>query len=80
MIDIVSQSVALSWLFVVVIELFNHSQSGIVAAIYSFSSTNQRAEIFVYLIIIGIIAFLEVQFFYWLKRILFSYKQIAERA
>jgi ABC-type nitrate/sulfonate/bicarbonate transport system permease component len=80
MIDMVAQSAAMGWVMIVAIETFNRTEGGIGAAIYSYSSTNQKAEVYVYLIIIGIIAVLEDQFFYWLKRILFPYTKIAERA
>jgi len=80
MIDIVAQSAAMGWVMIVAIETFNRTEGGIGAAIYSYSSTNQKAEVYVYLIIIGIIAILEDQFFYWLKRILFPYTTISERA
>jgi ABC-type nitrate/sulfonate/bicarbonate transport system permease component len=80
MIDTVAQSAAMGWVMIVAIETFNRTEGGIGAAIYSYSATNQKAEVYVYLIIIGIIAILEDQFFYWLKRLLFPYTQIAERA
>ncbi len=80
MIDTVAQSAAMGWVMIVAIETFNRTEGGIGAAIYSYSATNQKAEVYVYLIIIGIIAVLEDQFFYWLKRILFPYTKIAERA
>ena len=80
MIDIVAQSAAMGWVMIVAIETFNRTDGGIGAAIYSYSSTNQKAEVYVYLIIIGVIAVLEDQFFYWLKRLVFPYTQIAERA
>ncbi len=80
MIDTVAQSAAMGWVMIVAIETFNRTEGGIGASIYSYSSTNQKAEVYVYLIIIGVIAVLEDQFFYWLKRILFPYTTIAERA
>jgi ABC-type nitrate/sulfonate/bicarbonate transport system permease component len=80
MIDTVAQSAAMGWVMIVAIETFNRTEGGIGAAIYSYSSTSQKAEVYVYLIIIGIIAVLEDQFFYWLRRILFPYTKIAERA
>lgn len=80
MIDTVAQSAAMGWVMIVAIETFNRTEGGIGAAIYSYSATNQKAEVYVYLVIIGIIAVLEDQFFYWLKRIVFPYTTIAERA
>jgi ABC-type nitrate/sulfonate/bicarbonate transport system permease component len=80
MIDVVAQSAAMGWVMIVAIETFNRTEGGIGAAIYSYSSTNQKAEVYAYLIVIGAIAVLEDQFFYWLKRIVFPYTTIAERA
>lgn len=80
MIDMVAQNAAMGWVMIVAIETFNRTEGGIGASIYSYSATNQKAEVYVYLIIIGIIAVLEDQFFYLLKRILFPYTTIAERA
>ena len=80
MIDIVAQSAAMGWVMIVAIETFNRTDGGIGAAIYSYSATNQKAEVYVYLIIIGVIAICEDQFFYWFKRIVFPYTQVAERA
>jgi ABC-type nitrate/sulfonate/bicarbonate transport system permease component len=80
MIDVVAQNAAMGWVMIVAIETFNRTEGGIGAAIYSYSTTNQKAEVYVYLIVIGVIAVLEDQFFYWLKRILFPYTTIAERA
>jgi ABC-type nitrate/sulfonate/bicarbonate transport system permease component len=80
MIDVVAQSAAMGWVMIVAIETFNRTEGGIGAAIQSYSGTNQKAEVYAYLIVIGVIAILEDQFFYWLKRIVFPYTTIAERA
>ena len=80
MIDVVAQNAAMGWIMIVAIETFNRTEGGIGAQIYSYSSTNQQAEVYVYLFVIGIIAVLEDQLFVWLKRLLFPYTQIAERA
>jgi ABC-type nitrate/sulfonate/bicarbonate transport system permease component len=80
MIDVVAQSAAMGWVMIVAIETFDRTEGGIGAAIYSYSATNQKAEVYAYLIVIGVIAVLEDQFFYWLKRIVFPYTTIAERA
>ena len=56
MIDITAQSAAMGWVMIVAIETFNRTEGGIGAAIYSYSSTNQKAEVYVYLVIIGLIA------------------------
>ena len=80
MIDIVAQNAAMGWIMIVAIETFNRTEGGIGAQIYSYSSTNQQAEVYVYLFIIGIIAVLEDQFFVLLRRLLFPYTLISERA
>ena len=80
MIDIVAQNAAMGWIMIVAIETFNRTEGGIGAQIYSYSSTNQLAEVYVYLFVIGIIAVVEDQLFVWLKRLLFPYTKIAERA
>lgn len=80
MIDMVAQNAAMGWIMIVAIETFNRTEGGIGAQIYSYSSTNQLAEVYVYLFIIGAIAIIEDKFFVLLKRILFPYTQIAERA
>jgi ABC-type nitrate/sulfonate/bicarbonate transport system permease component len=80
MIDVVAQNAAMGWVMIVAIETFNRTEGGLGAAIYSYSSINQKAEVYVYLIVIGVVAVLEDQFFYWLKRVVFPYTTIAERA
>ncbi len=80
MIDVVAQNAAMGWVMIVAIETFNRTEGGLGAAIFSYSSINYKAEVYAYLIVIGVIAILEDQFFYWLKRILFPYTTIAERA
>ncbi len=80
MIDTVAQSAAMGWVMIVAIETFNRTEGGLGAAIFSYSSINYKAEVYAYLIVIGVIAILEDQLFYWLKRILFPYTTIAERA
>ncbi|MEJ7710347.1 MAG: hypothetical protein WKF84_10900 [Pyrinomonadaceae bacterium] len=54
------------------IETYNRTEGGIGSQIYAYSSTNQLAEVYGYLLIIGIIAVLEDGFFRLLKRVLFS--------
>lgn len=80
MIDMVAQNAAMGWIMIVAIETFNRTEGGIGAQIFSYSSTNQLAEVYVYLFIIGIIAVVEDQLFVLMKRILFPYTKIAERA
>ena len=78
MIDILAQNAAIGWTMIVAIENFNRTEGGIGAQMFFLA--NQPAKVYVYLIIIGIIAIVEDQFFVLLKRILFPYTQIAERA
>lgn len=80
MIDMVAQNAAMGWIMIVAIETFNRTEGGIGAQIFSYSSTNQLAEVYVYLFIIGIVAVVEDQLFVLMKRILFPYTKIAERA
>ncbi len=80
MIDMIAQNAAIGWVMITAIETYNRTEGGIGSQIYSYSSTNQLAEVYAYLIIIGIIAVLEDWLFALLKRLLFPYSQIAERA
>lgn len=78
MIDVVAQNAAIGWTMVVAIENFNRTEGGIGAQMFFLA--NQPAKVYVYLIIIGIIAVLEDQIFVWLKRLIFPYTTISERA
>lgn len=78
MIDVVAQNAAIGWTMVVAIENFNRTEGGIGAQMFFLA--NQPSKVYVYLIIIGIIAVLEDQLFVWLKRIIFPYTAISERA
>ena len=78
MIDIVAQNAAIGWTMVVAIENFNRTEGGIGAQMFFLA--NQPAKVYVYLIVIGVIAVAEDQIFVWLKRLLFPYTNIAERA
>jgi len=80
MIDMIAQNAAIGWVMITAIETYNRTEGGIGSQIYAYSSTNQLAEVYAYLIIIGAIAILEDWFFALLKRTLFPYSQIAERA
>jgi NitT/TauT family transport system permease protein len=80
MIDMIAQNAAIGWVMITAIETYNRTEGGIGSQIYSYSSTNQLAEVYAYLIIIGVIAVLEDWLFALLKRLLFPYSQIAERA
>ncbi len=80
MIDMVAQNAAMGWVMITAIETFNRTEGGIGSQIYAWSSTNQLPEVYAYLIVIGVIAVLEDWFFVLLKRVLFPYSLIAERA
>ena len=80
MIDMIAQNAAIGWVMITAIETYNRTEGGIGSQIYSYNSTNQLAEVYAFLIIIGVIAVLEDWLFALLKRLLFPYSQIAERA
>jgi NitT/TauT family transport system permease protein len=80
MIDMVAQNAAMGWVMITAIETYNRTEGGIGSQIYAWSSTNQLPEVYAYLIIIGVIAVIEDWFFVLLKRLLFPYSLIAERA
>jgi len=80
MIDMVAQNAAMGWVMITAIETYNRTEGGIGSQIYAYSSTNQLAEVYAYLFIIGVIAVAEDLLFSLLKRLLFPYSQIAERA
>ena len=80
MIDMVAQNAAIGWVMITAIETYNRTEGGIGAQIYAYNSTNQLAEVYAYLIIIGVIAVVEDGVFLLLKRVLFPYSVIAERA
>lgn len=62
------------------IETFNRTEGGIGSQIYAYTSTNQLAEVYAYLLIIGAIAVIEDGLLSLIKRVLFPYSTIAERA
>ncbi len=80
MIDMIAQNAAIGWVMITAIETFNRTEGGIGAQIYAYNATNNLAGVYGYLIIIGIIAVSEDFLFALLKRILFPYSLIAERA
>ena len=80
MIDMIAQNAAIGWVMITAIETYNRTEGGIGSQIYSYNSTNQLAEVYAFLIVIGVIAVLEDWLFALLKRLLFPYSQIAERA
>lgn len=80
MIEMIAQNAAIGWVMITAIETYNRTEGGIGSQIYAYSSTNQLAEVYAYLFIIGAIAVLEDWFFVLLKRVLFPQSLIAERA
>ena len=78
MIDVTAQNAAIGWTMIVAIETFNRTEGGIGAQLFFLA--NQPAKVFVYLLIIGLIAVIEDQLFVLIKRLLFPYTLIAERA
>jgi NitT/TauT family transport system permease protein len=80
MIDMIAQNAAIGWVMITAIETYNRTEGGIGSQIYAYSSTNNLAEVYGYLLIIGVIAVLEDLFFLLLKRLFFPYSLIAERA
>lgn len=80
MIEMIAQNAAIGWVMITAIETYNRTEGGIGSQIYAYSSTNQLAEVYAYLLIIGVIAVLEDWFFVLLKRVLFPHSLIAERA
>ena len=80
MIDMIAQNAAIGWVMITAIETYNRTEGGIGSQIYSYSATNNLAEVYGYLLIIGLIAVLEDLFFSLIKRLFFPYSLIAERA
>ncbi|HZS08106.1 MAG TPA: ABC transporter permease subunit [Blastocatellia bacterium] len=80
MIDMVAQNAAMGWVMITAIETYNRTEGGIGSQIYAWSSTNNLPEVYAYLIVIGVIAVLEDWIFVLIKRVLFPYSLIAERA
>jgi len=80
MIDMIAQNAAIGWVMITAIETYNRTEGGIGSQIYSYSATNNLAEVYGYLLIIGVIAVLEDLFFSLIKRLFFPYSLIAERA
>jgi NitT/TauT family transport system permease protein len=80
MIDVIAQNAAIGWVMITAIETYNRTEGGIGSQIYAYSSTNNLAAVYAYLLIIGVIAVAEDWLFSLSKRILFPYSVIAERA
>src|ERR1044071_4580431 len=71
MIDMIAQNAAIGWVMITAIETYNRTEGGIGSQIYSHSATNNLAEVYGYLMIIGVIAVLEDLFFSLIKRLFF---------
>jgi NitT/TauT family transport system permease protein len=80
MIDVIAQNAAIGWVMITAIETYNRTEGGIGSQIYAYSSTNNLAAVYAYLIIIGVIAISEDWLFLLMKRVFFPYSLIAERA
>ena len=80
MIDMIAQNAAIGWVMITAIETYNRTEGGIGSQIYAYSSTNNLAEVYAYLLIIGVIAALEDWLFILIKRLMFPYSLIVERA
>ena len=80
MIDMIAQNAAMGWVMITAIETFNRTEGGIGSQIYAYTSTNQLPEVYAYLFIIGAIAIIEDGLLALIKRVLFPYSLIAERA
>jgi NitT/TauT family transport system permease protein len=80
MIDMIAQNAAIGWVMITAIETYNRTEGGIGAQIYAYNSTNNLPEVYAYLMVIGIIAVVEDGLFFLIKRLLFPYSVIAERA
>jgi NitT/TauT family transport system permease protein len=80
MIDMIAQNAAIGWVMITAIETYNRTEGGIGSQIYAYSSTNNLAEVYAYLLIIGVIAVMEDWVFTLIKRLMFPYSLIAERA
>jgi ABC-type nitrate/sulfonate/bicarbonate transport system permease component len=76
----VAQNAAMGWIMITAIETYNRTEGGIGAQIYAYNSTNSLPEVYAYLMVIGAIAVLEDGLFFLMKRLLFPYSVIAERA
>ncbi|MCS6884950.1 MAG: ABC transporter permease subunit [Acidobacteriota bacterium] len=80
MMDIVAQNAAIGWVMITSIETYARTEGGIGAQIYQYSSTNNLAEVYGLLMLIGLIAAVEDAIFVFLRRMLFPYSTLAERA
>lgn len=79
MINAVMQNSAMGWLMTTSVETFNRTDGGIGSQLYMYSSSNQTANVYVYLIMIGFIALLQDGIFRLINKSFFSYYFIKER-
>jgi ABC-type nitrate/sulfonate/bicarbonate transport system permease component len=80
MLEVIMQNAAMGWLMIVAVETFNRTDGGMGAMLQIYSASNQSANVYVYLINIGLIALIEDGLFKVTNRVLFPYTTIAERA
>jgi NitT/TauT family transport system permease protein len=80
MIEVIVQNAAMGWLMIVAVETFNRTEGGMGAMLQIYSASNQVSFVYVYLIIIGVIAVVQDFTLRQLKGLLFPYTKIAERA
>jgi ABC-type nitrate/sulfonate/bicarbonate transport system permease component len=80
MIEVIAQNAAIGWVMITAIETYNRTEGGIGSQIYAYSSVNNLPAVYAYLIVIGVIAVAEDWLFALLKRVLFPYTTVAERA
>lgn len=78
--EVVMQNAAMGWLMIVAVETFNRTEGGMGSQLYVYSASNQSANVYTYLIAIAIIATIEDAFFREMKKWLFPYTRIQERA
>jgi NitT/TauT family transport system permease protein len=80
MLEVIAQNAAIGWVMITAIETYNRTEGGIGSQIYAYSSVNNLPAVYAYLIVIGIIAVTEDWLFALVKRIVFPYTTVAERA
>jgi ABC-type nitrate/sulfonate/bicarbonate transport system permease component len=78
--EVIMQNAAMGWLMIVAVETFNRTEGGMGAMLQIYSASNQSANVYVYLLIIGVIALIEDAVFRLAKRLVFPYTTIPERA
>lgn len=80
MLEVVAQTAAIGWVMITAIETFNRTEGGIGSQIEIYCATNQLAEVYAYLVVIGCVAVVADWGFRLLRRALFPYTTVAERA